>query len=233
MPGRAKPGDSHRFAVQFGRNGAPQRRDSESPRLRIAPLFSPGPMSFGVFESAMGCLTYSRRLYLSREYLYMLWPESAKGTVEETRCELRAASCQPAHRPRVVSRRTTPCQHAPGVGIRTRQILPFDGTGGTRTRQRAGRRRIRRRRLERYINVFELSLRHDATAAQRCLNEIVARLSGMFTTERVDEGKRLSELTGSHDKTGAVDGPWGFHVHSPSSLGGGLVLGFPVLVSGF
>src|SRR5437660_8655518 len=81
MPGQPKPGE-----VTACFHPVPEgwilrkRRDSEPPRLRIAPCFPVLPLYAGSQKTAMGCLTYSRQLCLSREYLYIWWPGSAIGT---------------------------------------------------------------------------------------------------------------------------------------------------------
>jgi hypothetical protein len=50
------------------------------------PCFSILPLCSGSQKLLRGCLTYSRQLYLSREYLYILWPESAIGTELRKSC---------------------------------------------------------------------------------------------------------------------------------------------------
>jgi hypothetical protein len=55
----------------------------------------------------------------------------------------------------------------------------------------------------------------------------------LFAAKDVGEDERLSELASSHDEARAVDGPRAFHVHNLSPLGGGLLVDFSFLVSGF
>jgi hypothetical protein len=89
--------------------------------------------------------------------------------------------------------------------------------------------------MQRHIDVFEQVARMNAADAFGGLDEVVAGLAGLFTTEDVGEDERLGELTGSHEEARAVDGPWAFHVHNASPLGGGLlaVSGCWLLVSSF
>jgi hypothetical protein len=57
-------------------------------------FFRSWPLCSGSVKLLRGCLTYSRPLYVSREYLYILWPECAIGTGLEIAASfgLRASS---------------------------------------------------------------------------------------------------------------------------------------------
>ena len=63
------------------------------------------------------------------------------------------------------------------------------------------------RECERHVNVFEEGLRGDALDASGGLDEVVAGLAGLLTTESIGKDKWFGELTGVHQKTGAVDSP--------------------------
>jgi hypothetical protein len=67
---------------------------------------------------------------------------------------------------------------------------------------------------ERDIDVFEKSLGGDPSYASGELDQVVAGLAGLFAAEGVGEDEGFGELTGSHQETGAVNGPLTFDVHS-------------------
>jgi hypothetical protein len=72
-----------------------------------------------------------------------------------------------------------------------------------------------------HINVFEQLAGMNAADAFRGLDEIVAGLAGLFASESVGKNERFGELTGLHEETRAVNGPWIVNAHKNSTLGGG------------
>ncbi len=66
---------------------------------------------------------------------------------------------------------------------------------------------------ERHVNVFEEGLGGDALDASGGLDEVVAGAAGLFAAESVGKDHWFGELTGAHQKTGAVDGPLTFQIH--------------------
>ena len=77
--------------------------------------------------------------------------------------------------------------------------------------------------LQWHIDVFELSARTNAAEPFRGLDNVVARLAGMFAAEGVGKSERLGQLTGSNNEARAVNVPCTFHLHKTSPLGGGLL----------
>ena len=76
------------------------------------------------------------------------------------------------------------------------------------------RRRMKRRGCERHVDVFEDGLGGDSSYAVRGLDEVVPWTAGLFAAESVGKDEWLSELMSAHEKTGAVDGPTAFRIHS-------------------
>ena len=76
-------------------------------------------------------------------------------------------------------------------------------------------------RGEGHIDVFEDGAWSDAAKTRRRLHQVVAREAGVLAAQSVDEVERFGELTGAHEETRAVDGPWIFKIHTSSPLGGG------------
>jgi hypothetical protein len=67
---------------------------------------------------------------------------------------------------------------------------------------------------ERHVDVFEEGLRGDPFYSGRGLDEVIAGLAGLFAAESVGKNEGFDKLTSAHQKTGAVDGPLLFHIHS-------------------
>jgi hypothetical protein len=61
----------------------------------------------------------------------------------------------------------------------------------------------------RHVDVFENLSGGDSPCAVGGLNQIVADISLVFTTQRVDEKKRFRKLPGSNQESGAVNMPIG------------------------
>jgi hypothetical protein len=70
------------------------------------------------------------------------------------------------------------------------------------------------RLCERDVDVFEEGLGGDPAYAVRGLDEVVAGPAGLFAAESVGKNERFGKLTSAHQKTGAVDGPLAFDIHS-------------------
>ncbi len=66
---------------------------------------------------------------------------------------------------------------------------------------------------QRHVDIFEEGLGGDALYAAGGLDEVVAGTAGLFTAESVGKNEWFSELTGAHQKTGAVDDPLVFRIH--------------------
>lgn len=79
------------------------------------------------------------------------------------------------------------------------------------------------RRSEGHVDIFEDGAASNVAEAVAGLDEVVAGLAGLFAAERVGKDERLSELTGVHEETRAVDGPLTSNIHNASPLGGGLM----------
>src|ERR1700676_946927 len=67
---------------------------------------------------------------------------------------------------------------------------------------------------ERQVDVFEEGLSGDPSYAGRGLDEVVAGLAGLFAAKSVGKNEWFGKLTSAHQKTGAIDGPLAFHIHS-------------------
>ena len=67
---------------------------------------------------------------------------------------------------------------------------------------------------ERHVDVFEEGLSGDPSYSGRGLDEVIAGLAGLFAAESVGKNEGFGKLTSAHQKTGAVDGPLMFHIHS-------------------
>jgi hypothetical protein len=67
---------------------------------------------------------------------------------------------------------------------------------------------------ERHVDVFEEGLSGDPSYSGRSLDEVIAGLAGLFAAESVGKNEGFDKLTSAHQKTGAVDGPLMFHIHS-------------------
>ena len=71
---------------------------------------------------------------------------------------------------------------------------------------------------ERHVDVFEEGLSGDPFYSGRGLDEVIAGLAGLFAAESVGKNEGFDKLTSAHQKTGAVDGPLMFHIHSAFSF---------------
>ncbi len=80
--------------------------------------------------------------------------------------------------------------------------------------QRLMLRRHGLRSLQRHIDIFEQGLIGDALYTIRKFDEIIAGLARLFAAEGIGEDNWFGELTSTHQKTGAVDGPLTLSVHS-------------------
>ena len=67
---------------------------------------------------------------------------------------------------------------------------------------------------ERDVDVFEEGSGGDAADAFLGLYEVVTGEAGLFAAKGVGEEEWFGELTGAHQKTGTVDGPLAFYIHS-------------------
>ncbi|HLB93151.1 MAG TPA: hypothetical protein VJK27_12480 [Terriglobales bacterium] len=67
---------------------------------------------------------------------------------------------------------------------------------------------------EGHVDVFEDGSGVNAGDTVGGLDEVIAGGSGLFTAEGIGEDEWFGELTGAHQKTSAVDGPWALGVHS-------------------
>jgi len=74
-------------------------------------------------------------------------------------------------------------------------------------------RRSEGRGRERYVDVFKKGLAGDAENATGHFDEVVARFAGVFAAQRVGKRERFGQLTGAHEKAGAIDVPRIFFVH--------------------
>ncbi len=68
-------------------------------------------------------------------------------------------------------------------------------------------------RHQRHVDVFEEGLGGDAHYAAAGLDEIVAGTARLFAAECVGKNEWFGELTGAHQKTGAVEDPLAFRIH--------------------
>src|SRR5208283_3715023 len=68
-------------------------------------------------------------------------------------------------------------------------------------------------RYQRHVDVFEEGLGGDAHYAAAGLDEVVAGKARLFAAECGGKNEWFGELTGAHQKTGAVDGPLAFRIH--------------------
>jgi len=64
-----------------------------------------------------------------------------------------------------------------------------------------------------HVDVFEDGLGSDAFYTIRGLDEVVAGAAGLFAAESVGKNEWLTELTSTHQETGAIDGPVAFKIH--------------------
>ena len=85
---------------------------------------------------------------------------------------------------------------------------------GLNSRLTFSRRGKELRLCERDVDVFEEGLGGDPAYAVRGLDEVVAGPAGLFAAESVGKDERFGELTSAHQKTGAVDDPLAFDIHS-------------------
>jgi len=92
------------------------------------------------------------------------------------------------------------------------------------------RRRTKRRGCERHVDVFEDGLGGDSSYAVGRFHEVVSWTAGLFAAESIGKDEWFSELMSAHEKTGAVDGPVAFRIHScflsPLRQGGCLLHAF-------
>lgn len=86
----------------------------------------------------------------------------------------------------------------------------FRGGPGYRTRE--GGRRFQCL-CQRHVDVFEGGSGGDAFDAAAGLDEVVSGTAGLFAAESVGKNEWFGELTGAHQKTGAVDDPLAFRIH--------------------
>src|SRR5882724_2419809 len=166
----------------------------------------------------MGCLTYSRLLYLSREYIYILWLESAIRTRFGKIRLLALVACQNSQDlaapggSELAFGRGLRSEYARSPGLReapsVRCAAGGCAAGGC---------------LQWHIDVLEQSARTNAAEPFRGLDNIIAGVAGMFAAEGVGKNERLGQLTGSNNKARAVNGPRTFHLHKTSPLGGELL----------
>src|SRR6266849_861980 len=161
----------------------------------------------------MGCLTYSRQLCLSREYIYILWLESAIGTRFGKIRLLALVACQ-----------NSQDLAAPGgSGLAFGRRLRSEYARSPGLREAPSVRCAAEGCLQWHIDVLEKGARTNTAKPFRRFDEVVAGLSGMFAPESVGKDERFGELTGSHNEARAVNGPGTFHLHKTSPLGGGLL----------
>jgi hypothetical protein len=66
---------------------------------------------------------------------------------------------------------------------------------------------------ERNINVFEKGAADNAANAIGGFDEVVSGLARLFAIEKVGEDEGLGELTGAHEKPGAINIPAIFFSH--------------------
>lgn len=66
---------------------------------------------------------------------------------------------------------------------------------------------------QRNINVLEKGLTGDAADAFGSLDEIVAGAAGLFAAKDIGEDEGFSELTGTHQETGAINIPIALQIH--------------------
>src|SRR5208282_2757376 len=67
---------------------------------------------------------------------------------------------------------------------------------------------------DRHVDVFEAGLGGDSFYAVGGFYEVVSGTARLFAAESVGKDQRFGELTSAHQKTGAVDGPLAFTIHS-------------------
>lgn len=197
--------------------GSPQRKGfgvaSTSYR---PPVFGSWPRAPGSQKSAMGSLRYSRLLCLSREYLYILWPDSAIG-IELGKIRRLAQAWLPASR-----KLAAPGGSGQGRG----RSLRGQYARRPDLREAPSVRCAARGCLQGHIDVFELSAWANATKSFRRLHEVITGLAGMLAAQSVGENESLCQLTSSHHEARAVDGPCTFMLHKTSPLGGRAVASF-------
>ena len=87
--------------------------------------------------------------------------------------------------------------------------------------------------MHRHINVFEKLAGMNPAHTFAGLDEVVAGVAGLFAAEGVGKDERFGKLTGVHEETRAVNGPWSLDTHKNSTPGGRAVVSFSLLVSGF
>jgi hypothetical protein len=84
------------------------------------------------------------------------------------------------------------------------------------------------------VDIFKDSAWSDAAKTQGRLDEIIAGHAGMFAAQWVSKEERFGQLTGAHQETRAVYGPWAFYIHISTSRGraesASLVSWLPVFV---
>src|SRR5208282_1688283 len=67
---------------------------------------------------------------------------------------------------------------------------------------------------DRHVDVFDDGLGGDSFYAVGGFDEVVSGTARLFAAESVGEDERFGELTSANQKTGAVDGPLAFKIHS-------------------
>ena len=101
----------------------------------------------------------------------------------------------------------------------------------TFNRLRRGKKQGRRKW---HVDIFEESLRRDSRYTVAGFDKIVAGSSGLLAAESVGENELFSKLTSAHQKTGAIDSPLAFKIHSAFSHPcAGPMFRLPMLVDGF
>jgi hypothetical protein len=85
-----------------------------------------------------------------------------------------------------------------------------------------------------HVDIFEESLRSDSRYTVAGFDKIVAGSAGLLAAESVGENKWFSKLTSAHQKTGAIDSPLAFKIHSAFSHPcAGPMFRLPMLVAVF
>lgn len=71
---------------------------------------------------------------------------------------------------------------------------------------------------QRDVDVFKKNSAGNAADAIARFHQVVSRLAGMFTSERIGEDKGMGKLTSAHEETRAIRIPVTFFVHDFSPL---------------
>lgn len=189
----------------------PQKGRFGATSTSYPPAFRSWPRGPSLKKTAMGCLTYSRQLCLSREYIYILWLESAIST-RFGKIRLLAL---------VASQNSQDLATPGGSGLAFGRGLRSEYARSPGLREAPSVRCAAGGCLQWHIDVLELSARTNAAEPFRGLDNVVARLAGMFAAEGVGKSERLGQLTGSNNEARAVNVPCIFNLHKTSPLGEG------------